>query len=86
MPHFETDFNVGTEPSSIVMDSQGKKCYIADMTLRSLFMKEMEDKSNSINEVAKDFEGEPFLGPHALALSEDSSKRNPLILRQSVLH
>lgn len=56
------------------MDTQGKKCYIADMGTQSLYMKEMEDKTNVINELAKDFEGDPFLGPHALALSEDGSR------------
>lgn len=44
------------------------------MGTQSLYMKEMEDKTNVINELAKDFEGDPFLGPHALALSEDGSR------------
>lgn len=44
------------------------------MAHSSLYVKEMEDKSNTINELATGFEGEPFIGPHSLALSEDGSK------------
>lgn len=56
------------------MDSQGKKCYIADMAHGSLYVKEMEDKTNTIHELATAFEGEPFIGPNSLALTEDGSR------------
>lgn len=79
-----TEIEAGQEPSAIAMDAQCKKCYIADMAHSSLYVKEMEDKSNTINELATGFEGEPFLGPHSLALSEDGSRLG--LIRLTLLH
>ena len=56
------------------MDNQGKKCYLADMATHAIFMKEMEDKTDTFTEIGRDYEGETFLGPHALALTEDANK------------
>ena len=85
----QTEFEVGKEPSAVVMDSLGKKCYIADMAEQRLSVREMEDKTNSVVPLAQDFEGQPFLGPYALALSDDGSSlrvsRQPLLHRQRPL-
>jgi len=37
-------------------------------------MKDMEDKSNLINEMASDFEGEHFIGPHSIVIDQKASK------------
>ena len=37
-------------------------------------MKDLEDKSNLIHDMANDFEGEPFIGPHDIVIDQKGSK------------
>ena len=64
---------MGVEPSAVVIDNLGKKCYISDMSERRIYEREMEDKTNQVKSLVEEFDGQEFLGPYALSLSEDGS-------------
>ena len=56
-----------------ITKSIGKTCFIADLAHQAIFSKNIEDKTSELSQLVKDFEGEPFLGPHSLALTDDMS-------------
>ena len=55
---------------------------IADMAHQSIVSKKIDDKSESLTQVVKDFDGDPFIGPNSLCLSSDCSCLN----RRDLLH
>jgi len=65
------EFTSGGQPSAFHLDKTGKTCFIADLAHQAIFSKNIEDKTSELSQLVKDFEGEPFLGPHSLALTDD---------------
>lgn len=70
----ETQFPVEASPRGLAYDPEGNKIYIADKGSQKIFLKDLEDTPLNINQLARDFDLTPFIGPHDLALSEDGSK------------
>ena len=69
----QIEFTSGGQPSAFHLDKTGKTCFIADLAHQAIFSKNIEDKTSELSQLVKDFEGEPFLGPHSLALTDDMS-------------
>ena len=60
------------QPNGLVIDSN-LVAYVADMAHQSILSKKIEDKSDEVNYLVKDFEGEPLLGPHSIYLMKKNS-------------
>lgn len=63
---------VGGQPNGLVIDKNGV-AYIADMAHQSIISKKIDEKTEGINQIVKDFEGEPLLGPNSLCISDSCS-------------
>ncbi|KAL4495585.1 hypothetical protein ABPG72_014054 [Tetrahymena utriculariae] len=77
----KNEFHFAGQPSSLVIDSSGKTFYLADMAHQSIFARIVnENGQEDIHELIKEYEGQPLLGPHSLAISE---QLNSLIFTDS---
>lgn len=68
-------FEVGGQPNGLVIDNNGY-AYIADMGHQSIISKKIDDKSDAMNQIVKDFEGEPLIGPNSVCITGDYSRLN----------
>lgn len=52
---------------------KGKKCYIADKGKKSIFVKDLEDKTEAMYDICDHYEGEPHLGPNSIVIDDSGS-------------
>jgi sugar lactone lactonase YvrE len=64
-------FEVGGQPSGLLIDTRSNICYIADTAHQSILAKNLDDKTNEFTQIVSDFEGQNLEGPGNLVL--DSS-------------
>lgn len=74
-------FEIGGQPNGLVID-HNNYAFIADMGHQSIISKKIDDKSEAMNQIVKDFEGEPLLGPNSICITSDSS----LLIRRNLFH
>jgi sugar lactone lactonase YvrE len=61
-------FEVGGQPSGILIDPRTSICYIADSAHQSVLAKSLEDKTTEFTQIVSDFEGQSLEGPSNLML------------------
>lgn len=74
-------FEIGGQPSGLVVDSNNY-AYIADLGHQAIISKKIDDKTDEMNHLVKDFEGEPLIGPNSLCIRSNGSELN----RRNFLH
>ena len=60
-------------PKGIALSSDDN-LYIADQGHQTILLKKLEEKTDDVVQMIKDFEGEPFLGPNYLVLRKNNSE------------
>ena len=64
-------FEVGGQPTGLLIDPRSNICYIADTAHQSILAKSLDDKTTEFTQIVSDFEGQQLEGPSNLVL--DSS-------------
>ena len=65
-------FQFGGQANGLVIDSNNIS-YVTDVAHQSIMSKRIDDKTDEVSYLIKDFEGEPLLGPHSLVIRKSCS-------------
>lgn len=64
-------FEVGGQPNGLYVHNN--VAYIADFGHQCILAKSIIDKTNTVSQLVKEFEGEPLLGPNSLVVNSAGS-------------